>query len=70
MTTELYFHDKKIPVTFISSDQKAIPRLITVLESSKVHSSSVHSIARIEVVGNQAILHTTADNEKIHLALF
>ncbi|CAG7604834.1 hypothetical protein PAESOLCIP111_00741 [Paenibacillus solanacearum] len=70
MTTELHFHDKKIPVTFISSDQKAIPRLITVLESSGTHTATMTSIDRIEIVGNQAILHSSEEKEKVHLSLF
>lgn len=75
MTTELHFHDRKIPVSFISSDQKAIPQLISVLERKSTLSSlngppSLGEIDRIEIVGNNAILHNTKENNSIQLPLY
>ncbi|MFD0680374.1 MULTISPECIES: hypothetical protein [unclassified Paenibacillus] len=75
MTTEIMFHDQKIPVRFISSDQKAIPLLIQVLESCRTQPANkqqdyVYHIDLIEVVGNNAILHTSIEDEKIHLPLY
>ncbi|NOU95311.1 hypothetical protein GC093_19070 [Paenibacillus sp. LMG 31456] len=75
MTTEIMFHDQKIPVRFISSDQKAIPMLIQVLESCRTHPANkqqdyVYHIDLIEVVGNNAILYTSIEDERIHLPLY
>ena len=75
MTTELWFHNQKIPVSFISSDQKAIPQLISVLERKKTHSSVVGEsyldhISRIEIVGNNAILHSSEHKESLQLPLY
>lgn len=74
MTTELCFDDRKIPVSFISSDQKAIPRLISVLEKTRTQSlgpgpSYINQIERIEIIGNNAVLHSNKE-ERIHLPLF
>ncbi|MCZ8518910.1 MULTISPECIES: hypothetical protein [Paenibacillus] len=62
MTTELIIGDRKIPVRFISSDQKAIPRLITVLESTQQPSARqscppIQEIDHIEVIGNNAVVY-------------
>ena len=75
MTTELCFHNRKIPVSFISSDQKAIPRLISVLENTRAcsenaDSSYLNQIERIEVIGNNAILHRSEESECIQLPLY
>ncbi|MEK8129824.1 hypothetical protein WMW72_18125 [Paenibacillus filicis] len=75
MTTELLFQNKKIPVSFISSDQKAIPQLISVLErTSSRPSSSIPSelqlIDRIEIIGNNAILHSKDTDISIELPLY
>jgi hypothetical protein len=74
MRTEILFHDQMIPVRFISSDQKAIPLLIQALESCRIqpeetHHPFMHHIDLIEVVGNNAILYTSAQEERIQLPL-
>ncbi|UUZ85746.1 hypothetical protein LJK88_20935 [Paenibacillus sp. P26] len=75
MTTELCFHNRKIPVSFISSDQKAIPRLISVLENTRSRTESsdpsyLNQIERIEIIGNNAILHRSEENDSIQLPLY
>ncbi|TVY06718.1 hypothetical protein [Paenibacillus cremeus] len=75
MTTELLFRDKKIPVSFISSDQKAIPQLISVLESKHARSatagqSELNDISRIEIIGNHAILHRSQSEDSIQMPLY
>ncbi|MDF2962885.1 MAG: hypothetical protein K0S39_4620 [Paenibacillus sp.] len=73
--TTIMFHDQKIPVRFISSDQKAIPMLIQVLESCRTRPADpnqdyVLHIDLIEVVGNNAILYTSIEEESIRLPLY
>ena len=76
MTTELLFKNKKIPVSFISSDQKAIPQLISVLErksTQQPEAASVthwHEIERIEIIGNSAVLHSKEKDQRIELPLY
>lgn len=75
MTTELFFLDRKIPVSFISSDQKAIPRLIRVLENTQAQPvTSVPAyfrhIERIEIIGNNAVLHSSKTPDIIQLPLY
>lgn len=75
MTTELLFMNKKIPVSFIYSDQKAIPQLISVLERKSFHSSAAgtsdfNQIDRIEIIGNNAVLHHKQANQSIELPLY
>jgi hypothetical protein len=74
MKTEILFHDQKIPVRFISSDQKAIPSLIQALENcciqpEETHPGFIDHIDLIEVIGNHAILYTSIEEEKIQLPL-
>jgi hypothetical protein len=75
MTTEIMFHDQKIPVRFISSDQKAIPMLIQLLENCRAQEAAdpqqtpLQQIDLIEIVGNNAILHTSVE-EPIQLPLY
>lgn len=75
MTTELHFHNRKIPVSFISSDQKAIPQLINVLERKKNFSALTGPTCfsendRIEIIGNSAVLHNTKEKNSIELPLY
>ncbi|PZE22591.1 hypothetical protein [Paenibacillus xerothermodurans] len=77
MTTEILFHDQKIPVRFISSDQKAIPLLIQSLERNRTQPARVEvtkgreaQINLIELVGNCALLYTSAAKECIRLPLY
>ncbi|MCU6795172.1 MULTISPECIES: hypothetical protein [Paenibacillus] len=74
MKTEILFHDHKIPVRFISSDQKAIPSLIQALEHRCTQPEEpslalLNRIDLIEVVGNNAILYTSIEEESILLPL-
>ncbi|WP_159887677.1 hypothetical protein [Paenibacillus puerhi] len=76
MTTELLFKNQVIPVSFISSDQKAIPQLINLLErtssdrSASAAAADLQLIERIEIIGNNAILHSKATNASIELPLY
>ncbi|MED4600149.1 hypothetical protein P9314_05415 [Paenibacillus validus] len=75
MNTELLFMNQKIPVSFISSDQKAIPQLINILERNSSHSSAAgtsdfNQIDRIEIIGNNAVLHKKHVNQCIELPLY
>ncbi|AEI42511.1 hypothetical protein [Paenibacillus mucilaginosus] len=75
MTTELIIGDRKIPVRFISSDQKAIPRLLTVLESSQLKQSvpscpPIQEIDHIEVIGNNAVLYDSKARSSVQLPLY
>jgi hypothetical protein len=74
MITEIMFHDQKIPVRFILSDQKTIPLLIQLLENCRTQpivekQGYIDHIDLIEIVGNCAILYTSDDEECIHLPL-
>ncbi|SFL49291.1 hypothetical protein SAMN03159341_106345 [Paenibacillus sp. 1_12] len=73
MKTEILFHDQKIPVRFISSDQKAIPALIQALEHRCTQPEEplalLNRIDMIEVVGNNAIVYTSLEEESILLPL-
>jgi len=75
MTTELLFQNQKIPVSFISSDQKAIPQLINLLERTSSQAatavqSDLQLIDRIEIIGNNAVLHSKNPNVSIELPLY
>jgi hypothetical protein len=77
MQTELLFRDKKIPVSFISSDQKAIPQLINVLSKNRTNPAQsaqqgepMADIERIEIIGNHAILHSHKQEKHIELPLY
>ncbi|TBL78225.1 hypothetical protein [Paenibacillus thalictri] len=75
MITELLLSSKKIPVSFISCDQKAIPQLIRMLQNNEWRNSreglpEIDEIEHIELVGNHAILHSAKANEQIHVPLY
>ncbi|MFD0680842.1 MULTISPECIES: hypothetical protein [unclassified Paenibacillus] len=66
----------EIPVTFLSSDHKMIPRLIQVLQTRKMTGGpgtvfDLEQLERIEVVGNEAYLYSKASptSDRVCLAL-
>ncbi|MDF2961683.1 MAG: hypothetical protein K0S39_3418 [Paenibacillus sp.] len=72
------FEDKEIPVTFLSSDHKMIPRLIqalkthTTLERQEPSPSfDLEQLERIEVIGTEAYLYSKdgPNSGKVYLAL-
>ncbi|WP_284638824.1 hypothetical protein [Paenibacillus silviterrae] len=75
MRTELSINDRKIPVSFISSDQKAIPQLLNLLNKNRMKNTNMTSsptldIERIEIIGNQAVLHSHHSEKVIELPLY
>ncbi|MFE5324076.1 hypothetical protein ACFQ88_35900 [Paenibacillus sp. NPDC056579] len=71
----IWFDNKDIPVTFISSDHKMIPQLIQALKATKGDEGKrstfdMNALERIEVVGTEAYLYSKADTGKCYLALY
>ncbi|WP_281887961.1 hypothetical protein [Paenibacillus sp. YYML68] len=73
MSTEVVFNNQKIPVSFVSCDQKAIPQLIRALKEKGMYTSLAEgreTIERIELIGNSAVLHHKTNDRCIELPLY